>query len=445
MMRHRTFTNILRQVSGFVIVFTILPPTIHRFLVADSKENPVVAGRKAFERQDFRAALALFRQAANESPESVEAQRWLSYMAAVMSNGEEALRAYQKISSLAPSPASSYWLGKFAGDIGETSIAVEALQKTLSHSSRDGGKELTQAQRYHVSQYLFRVLLEVPDRDRALSFARSQGWVREGVDFCKPPSSLGISSETAGLLALLIHPKRAECSLQVGKDLTENADYRLARFVLLDLIRNSERSEVRKKAESFMRQRLPSHDIAKRTEWLNIVATVLKTHFRLPDEALEVFRKTIAADSKFAQPYYRIGYIYWDKKNHDEAARWLQKALSIQPDHWRATYGLGCVLSDQKKYREALIYYQKAVELNPEDNGSYSNMGHAFSELGDFDQALWAYEKAVALDPNDAYDRWGLSWILHKLGREDEAKKEWAMAVKLNPKLAKKNRDTSSK
>jgi tetratricopeptide (TPR) repeat protein len=226
-----------------------------------------------------------------------------------------------------------------------------------------------------------------------------------------------------------------------GKILPKKADYRLARFVLLDLIRNSERSEIREKAEAFIRQRLPSHDIAKRTEWLNGVATTLKTHFQLPDKGLEVFRKTIAADARFAQPYYRIGYIYWEKNNHDEAVSWLHKALSIQPDHWRATYGLGCVLSDQKKYREALVYYQKAVELNPQDEDSYYNMGHAFLELGEFDRALPAYQKAVALDPNDAYNRWGLSWVLHKLGREDEAKKEWAVAVKLNPKLAKKSRD----
>jgi tetratricopeptide (TPR) repeat protein len=161
MMRNSSLTNILRQASCFIFVFTILPPTIYRSRVPDLKEDPVVAGRKAFERKDFRAALALFRQAANESPERMEAQRWLSFMAAVLGHGEEALRAYQKIASLAPSPGNNYWLGKFAGDIGETSIAVEALQKTLSHSSRDGDKELTQAQRLYVSQYLFRVLLEV--------------------------------------------------------------------------------------------------------------------------------------------------------------------------------------------------------------------------------------------------------------------------------------------
>jgi tetratricopeptide (TPR) repeat protein len=440
MISNRRFRSILGQTSCFVITFTIIPPTIYRPRVADSKPKSVVAGRKAFERKDFRAALALFRQATNKSPDSMEAQRWLGYMAGVLGESEEGLRAYRKIEALAPSPASSYWLGRFAGEIGDTSIAVEALQKSLSYSSLDGGKQLTPEQSHHVSQYLFRVLLEAPDRDRALSFARSQGWVKEGINFCKPPSSLGISPQTAGLLALLMHPKRAECSLQVGKDLTENADYRLARFVLLDLMQNAESSEIREKAKAFIRQRLPAHSIAKRTEWLNGVATTLKTHFQLPDEALEVFRKVIAADVGFAQPYYRIGYIYWEKKNHDEAINWLRKALSIQPDHWRATYGMGCVLSDQKKYREALVYYRKAVQLNPEDANSYYNMGHAFLELNELDQALPAYQKAVDLDPNDAYNRWGLSWVLHKLGRENEAKKEWAMAVKLNPKLGKKTR-----
>jgi tetratricopeptide (TPR) repeat protein len=436
------FRSILQQTSCFIFVFAILPATIYQSLFARAKGEPVAAGRKAFERKHFRAALAFFRQAASESPESFEAQQWLGYMAAILGEGEEALGAYRKIGALRPSPVSSYWLGKVAGDIGETSTAVEALQKSLS--SPETGRAFTQAQRYYIAQYLFRVLLELPDRNRALSFARRQGWFRQGVDFCTPPSSLEISSETAGFLALLIHPKRAECLLQLGKDLTENADYRLARFVLVELIRNSERAEIREKAESYIRHRLPSHDIAKRTEWLNGVATTLYTHFQLPDEALEVFRRTIAADAKFAQPYYRIGYIYWGKKKHEEALSWLHKALSIQPDHWRATYTLGRVLSDQKQYREAIIYYQKAVELNPDDAASYYNIGVAFSELGEFDQALPAYQKSVVLNPNDAYSRWGISWVLHKLGREEEAKREWAIAVKLNPELAMKNRDTST-
>jgi hypothetical protein len=81
-----------------------------------------------------------------------------------------------------------------------------------------------------------------------------------------------------------------------------NADYRLARFVLDDLIRNSERLGTRAKAEAFIRKRLPLHDIAKRTEWLNGVATTLKTYFQLPDEALHLFQKTIATTPVLPNP-----------------------------------------------------------------------------------------------------------------------------------------------
>jgi hypothetical protein len=53
------------------------------------------------------------------------------HMAAVMGEGEEALGAYRKIGALRPSALSSYCLGKFASDVGETSIAGGLAEKPL--------------------------------------------------------------------------------------------------------------------------------------------------------------------------------------------------------------------------------------------------------------------------------------------------------------------------
>ncbi|MDP2603233.1 MAG: tetratricopeptide repeat protein [Deltaproteobacteria bacterium] len=441
MVPHGSLTTALRQFCCVVCVIAILPSTVYRFKAAGLEPESIRAGRAAYARKDFRAALGHFREAAKTSPGTIQAQQWLAYMAAVMGEADEALGAYQNAALATPSSTSNYTLAMFAGEIGETRVAVEALEKSLSYlREHNGSAPSAKPNSYEVSQYLFRVLLEDRDRKRALSFARAQGWIREGVDYCNPPSSLKLSSETAALLAMLIHPSSAQCLLQAGKDLTENADYRLARFLLADLVQYSERPEIRAQAQAYIRQRLPAHDIAKRTEWLNGVATALSTRFRLPDEALKVFRKTIETDSRFAQPYYRIAYIHWEKKNHDEAVRWFRKALSIQPEHWRATYGMGCVLADQKKYQEALAYYRKAVTLNPQDADSFYNIGRVLLEMEDYEQALPAYQRAVALDPNDAYNRWGLSWVLHKLGRDNEAENEWRMAVRLDTKIGRKHR-----
>ena len=106
MLRKTSLISVIRS-SCFIFVFGILPSTFYRFTVAEPGRKSLIAGQKAFARKDIRKALQHFRRAANESPDSIGAQRWLGYMAAVMGEREEALRAYQNVASLAPSAESS--------------------------------------------------------------------------------------------------------------------------------------------------------------------------------------------------------------------------------------------------------------------------------------------------------------------------------------------------
>jgi tetratricopeptide (TPR) repeat protein len=434
--------------SGLIVAAAlcgvILHSTPYLFSAAESGGDSLRAGHKAFASKDFHQALTQYRKAVTEDPENPVAQAWLGYMARAFGHAEEALRAYEKSADLAPSVGSYYRLGEFAGYIGKTEMAVEALHKGLSFASQEKENKPRETPLQTIAQTLFRVLFEAPDRDGALSFARSQGWIEAGVDFCKPDSKRAVPSQIAGLLAVLVHPDHAECALKVAEDITDTGHYRLPRMIVDDLVRHSEREETKQKAEAFGRHRLPPHMIDKHAESLNAMGTSLDMRYRLPDEALELFKKAIAADPKFAQPYYRIGYIQWEKHDHDEAIRWLRKALSVQPDHWRSTYILGCVFSSLKKHDEALIYYRKAAELNPEDNGSFYLIGSTLARQEKFDEALPNFEKAVALDPSHAYSRWYLSWVLNKLGRESESERQWAIAVKLDPTIAKKTRTIST-
>ena len=425
-----------------ILVGGILSSTAYLSTVLESASDSRTAGDNARAAKDFRQALVHYRAAVTENPDNAVAQAWMGYMAGILGKAEEAVGGYEKSAALAPSAASYYRLGSFAGDIGETQIAVDALQKSLFLASQedDATAKSKGPQPQKIAQMLFRVLFEAPDRDQALSFARSQGWISEGVDFCKPSTTRAIPYQIAGLLAVLVHPHRAQCALEVAEDVTDTGDYRLPRMILAELVRHSESQETKRKAESFIRHRLPPHVIDKRTEWLNGMGTSLDMRFKLPDEALELFKKAIAADAKFAQPYYRIGYIYWEKHNHDEAISWLRKALSVQPDHWRSTYILGCVFSSLKRDDEALVQYRRAVALNPEDDGSFYLIGSILSKQEKFDEALPNFEKAVALNPIDAYNRWYLSWVLNKLGRERESERQWTIALKLNPKIAEKRR-----
>jgi hypothetical protein len=138
---------------------------------------------------------------------------------------------------------------------------------------------------------------------RAVKAGSAKAWTSVSLD-----TKRAVPYQTAGLLAVLVHPHRADCALEVAEDVIDTGDYRLPRMIFGDLVRSSENQITKDKAQAFIRHRLPPHVIDKRTEWLNGRGTTLKMHFQLPDEALELFHKTIAADPTFAQPYYRIGY-----------------------------------------------------------------------------------------------------------------------------------------
>jgi tetratricopeptide (TPR) repeat protein len=420
-----------------VLVGGIFFSTAYLASYTDLVPDSLNAGHEAFKARDFHQALAHYRKAVTENPENAVAQAWLGYMARAFGQAEEGLGAYEKSAALDPSFGSLYMLGEFAGYIGETEMAIQALQKGLSLASQRKDTKSKGASS-KIAQTLFQVLFEASDRDGALSFARSQGWINEGVDFCKPDPKRAVPYQIAGLLALLVHPTRAECALEVAEDITDTGHYRLPRMIVNDLMRHSEREETKQKAEAFGRHRLPSHVIDKRTESLNAMGTSLYMRYRLPDHSLELFKEAIAADPKFAQPYYRIGYIHWEKHHHDEAISWLRQALSVQPDHWRSVYILGCVFSSLKRDDDALIQYRRAAELNPDDDGSFYLIGTILSKREKFDEALPNFEKAVALNPISAYNRWYLSWVLKKLGRERESERQWDFALKLDPNIAQK-------
>ena len=84
-----------------------------------------------------------------------------------------------------------------------------------------------------------------------------------------------IPYQIAGLLAVLVHPRRADFAVELAEDVTDTGDYRLRRMILNHLVRSSENRITRDKAQAFV-HRLPPHVIDKRTEWMNGKGTTLK-------------------------------------------------------------------------------------------------------------------------------------------------------------------------
>src|SRR5438093_3001525 len=163
--------------------------------------------------------------------------------------------------------------------IGETRLAVDSLKASLA------GRQFVE--RVHdrffgfwvngvnLPDYLFMVLVESGDRAGALDFARSQGWTREGHQYCPDLGSDDLPDLTPALLGMLTMPESSPCLLTEGTLLIHDGMARLARLVLMEVVHTSPYGSIRQLAEVQLRHLLPSHDVAKRAEWLLIVGNRL--------------------------------------------------------------------------------------------------------------------------------------------------------------------------
>lgn len=375
------------------------------------------------------------------APDSTTAQLALGEAADALGEFDEALSAYQAAARRAPSTRTWLRLGEMADRMGQVDLALQSLEQAYgpwrehatlglkvgvvmlaacvpTHwpsvselwtvclpSSARIGRAWFRTSREMAPQYAFRVMVEAGRREQAIALARSRGWLREHGDYCAP-SDFPVSGETAGLLAMILQPDRADCLALLGERLADDGLARLGRLVLLDRSQRSGSPEIKAQAEWTLRYRLPDHEVPKLAESLNVTGYRLQSRGNKSGEALTVYTKAIAADPAFSWPYNNMGRLYMSQKDDAQALIWLTKALEVNPNHLRAQF----------------------------------NLGVASARLGRHDEAFAAYTRVLTMNPTDANAHANVGWLLLKVGRQTEGLRELQVAVNLEPSLDQERR-----
>lgn len=396
----------------------------------------VNAGRRSTDQGDFVQALEHYRTATRFAPDSATAQLALGEAAEALGEFDEALSAYQAAARRAPSTTTWLHLGEMADRMGQVDVAIQSLEQaygswrqhaslglkvgvvTLVTCARSYlpslsslwsmclptatgiGRATFRSSQEVVPQYVFRILVEAGRREQAIALARSRGWLREKGDYCQG-RDLPVSAETAGLLAMMLEPDRADCLLPLGVRITDEGLARLGRLVLTDRAQHSRDSETRAQAEWVLRYRLPDHEVPKLAESLNVTGWRLQNRNSKSTAALAVFTKAIDVDPAFSWPYHNIGRLYMSQDNDAQALTWLTKALQVNRNHLRAQF----------------------------------NLGAAAGRLARHDEALAAYNRVLTMDPMDAEAHASIGWLHLKAGRRGEGLRELQIAVRLEPSL----------
>jgi tetratricopeptide (TPR) repeat protein len=199
---------------------------------------------------------------------------------------------------------------------------------------------------------------------------------------------------------------------------------------------------------------------------------VEKAHTFQNAEAIDLLKKAVALDPKFAMAYARIGYTYavadfvpqkglpylgkatqlstslpekdrlyidaWSavaKANYVRATQLFNHIVESYPEETEAYYQLGRLLQGQERSAEAVVVLRRGLEYHPEDNSLYNALGMSLMNLNQYGEAIDAEQHYVALSPQDpnSHDSLGMSY--QRAGNYDAAVSEYDIALSLNPEF----------
>ena len=99
-----------------------------------------------------------------------------------------------------------------------------------------------------------------------------------------------------------------------------------------------------------------------------------------------------------AQGHVKLGIIYYQAGEYDEAIAQLQKAIALDPNLVSAHNGLGATYFNQGKYDLAAKYCQKAITITPKAAGLHYKLACIYSLQDKKALSIESLRKAIGLD-----------------------------------------------
>ena len=158
------------------------------------------------------------------------------------------------------------------------------------------------------------------------------------------------------------------------------------------------------------------------------------------DSAVDVFRKALRVDERYAMAYAGLGQAYWRKHELTGASLWVEpargaceSALGIDPGGSEGHSCLGMVLGGTGDYEGAAREFAKALDLEPTNDLACQGLATAYEKLNRPAEAERTYRRAIELRPHywAAYNT--LGGYYYRVGRYDDALTMFQRVVDLAP------------
>jgi tetratricopeptide (TPR) repeat protein len=152
------------------------------------------------------------------------------------------------------------------------------------------------------------------------------------------------------------------------------------------------------------------------------------------DQAVELFKKGIAEDSKDYGVRFNLALAYSLMGKDSESIPEYKTVLELKPGLYEAELNLGIALLRSKDAAGAAVQLKAAAEQKPAEFRPVYYLGEALRESGALADAEAAYTTAIKLKADSAEAEWGLAQSLLREKKLADSEAHFRKAAALNPK-----------
>lgn len=169
----------------------------------------------------------------------------------------------------------------------------------------------------------------------------------------------------------------------------------------------------------------------KREELLDVYNKILDLapkNIQLRVKVAELFSKE-AFVSEAAREYYRIGQLYAEKGDQENARSYLMKSAEIQPNNSEVLAELSLLSERSGDLDGAIKQVQSAMEKMGEDSGLLLRYARLLSAKGDHGDAMQVVANVVQNEPDNVEARKEMAGLYQKTGEPDRAWQEYSAII----------------
>jgi tetratricopeptide (TPR) repeat protein len=147
-----------------------------------------------------------------------------------------------------------------------------------------------------------------------------------------------------------------------------------------------------------------SYEINLRAGWLAYLSGKFTESIAYYNNAVNKYPLSVEARLGLVLPLSAMG-------NWNQIIEHYNKILSVDPQNSLVNYRMGVIYYERKQYDKAESYLKKVINLYPFDHNTLLMLGWVKLQQGNYSQAKLLFNKTLMSNPDDASAKQGLSLI----------------------------------